>query len=1125
MATTTNYFVGRDSGKWRTGIRNYGAVKYEHIYPGVDLLFHGRGRELEYDILVNAGADTSKVRFVLEGFTRVGVTEDGSLVLTTPDGVLMQGKPLVYEEHNNDRRRIEGRYVLLGGSKVGFAIGEHRKRERLIIDPVLSYATYLGGAGDDAATAITVDRDGNTYITGYTGSPNFPLLNAWQALNGGGTDIFVTKINAAGTAIIYSTLLGGSGDDQGMAIAVDGSGNAYITGSTVSNNFPLTAGAFQTHGNAWNYSSAFVAKLSASGSTLLYSTYLGGDGPDRGKAIAVDPSGVYVAGDSGGQHFPTTPGAFQTFALYGGGFLAKFNAGGTTLEYSTMFGGTGYGPTNITGLAVDNSSAPYLTGDTYDGLPTTPGVFQPNVIFNNGIFYQHAFVTKFKPDATGLIYSTYLGGSDSDHGRGIAVDSAGNAYVSGDTFSPDFPVTAILPGSSSGNVFVSKLNPTGSALVYSTRFGSNGATPALGAPDTRVAGMALNSSLEVIVAGSTGSPDFPVTAGAPETMVTNGAVSSGFVSKLNAAGSALLYSTFLGDTSCTSSVVVDSAGSAYVAGWSSNNCPVSLNALQGGISEGADAFISKISDGTCSASIFPTAAVIGVNGGSVDVAVTSDPGCNWVTVLPGAVGYGSRARVVLGGSGVGNGSVQLTVAGNPGGLWNEIISIAGNAFTLSQQSSCAYNVSFIPSPLTSEGGLAGSFKVFSAPTCPITALSSANWLMVGYSSQNGAGSGSFTANPNFDSATRSATVTIADQDFTITQQGGYVCKYNVAPSNLSTTAAGGIFSVAVTTASSCNWTATANDSWLRIISAYPSTESGNVVFSVAQNPGRTRTGSLTIAGQTLTLAQTDLRPSKDDFDMNGIPDLVWLNNTTRQVTVNYFGGQGGEALLGWNWLSAAGSPGWHVVAAADFNGDGVPDLVWQNDSTGQVAVDYYGGSGGATFIGWNWLDVKGEPGWRVVAAADFNGDGVPDLVWENQSTNQVVLWYMGGVGGAVFEGWTYLVAGSPGWHIAGAADFNRDGVPDLIWQNNQTVQVTVNYYGGAGGGTLLGWAYLDSKGEPGWTLAGAADFNGDGVPDLIWENLSSNEVAVWYMGGAGGAVMQNWAILMTGSPGWAIVNH
>ncbi len=161
----------------------------------------------------------------------------------------------------------------------------------------------------------------------------------------------------------------------------------------------------------------------------------------------------------------------------------------------------------------------------------------------------------------------------------------------------------------------------------------------------------------------------------------------------------------------------------------------------------------------------------------------------------------------------------------------------------------------------------------------------------------------------------------------------------------------------------------------------------------------------------------------------------------------------------------------------------------------------------------------------MVAAADFNGDGVPDLVWENQSTNQVVVWYMGGAGGAVFEGWTYLAAGSPGWHIAGAADFNGDGVPDLIWQNNQTVQVTVNYYGGVGGATLLGWAYLDSRGEPGWTLAGAADFNGDGVPDLIWENLSSNEVVFWYMGGAGGAVLQNWAIITTGSPGWTIVNH
>jgi len=200
-----------------------------------------------------------------------------------------------------------------------------------------------------------------------------------------------------------------------------------------------------------------------------------------------------------------------------------------------------------------------------------------------------------------------------------------------------------------------------------------------------------------------------------------------------------------------------------------------------------------------------------------------------------------------------------------------------------------------------------------------------------------------------------------------------------------------------------------------------------------------------------------------------VPDLIWQNDTTRQVTVNYYGGTGGATLIGWNWLNAAGNPGWTVVAAADMNGDGVPDLIWQNDTTRQVTVNYYGGTGGATLIGWNWLNAAGDPGWTVVAAADMNGDGVPDLIWQNDATCQVTVNYYGGAGGATLTGWNWLnAAGDPGWTVVGASDINGDGTPDLVWENNSTGQVTVNFYGGAQGATLEGWAWLNAAGNPGW---------------------------------------------------------
>jgi hypothetical protein len=263
-----------------------------------------------------------------------------------------------------------------------------------------------------------------------------------------------------------------------------------------------------------------------------------------------------------------------------------------------------------------------------------------------------------------------------------------------------------------------------------------------------------------------------------------------------------------------------------------------------------------------------------------------------------------------------------------------------------------------------------------------------------------------------------------------------------------------------------------------------------------------------------------------DFNGDGHQDLVWQNNSTGQVTVQYYGGTQGATFLGWNWLNESGeASGWVLVGAADFDGNGVPDLVWESP-TGQVTVNYYGGTGGATYLGWNWLNEAGVPGWTVVAVADMNNDGVPDLIWENKMTNQVTVNYYGGAGGAVYQGWNWLnSAGEPvGWRVVAAADFDGNGTPDLVWQYAPTRQVAVNYYGGPSGATYLGWNWLNEAGAPGWTVVGANDFTGDGVPDLVWQNDTTFQVTVNYYGGPGGASYLGWNWLTSsGYPGWTAV--
>ena len=274
-------------------------------------------------------------------------------------------------------------------------------------------------------------------------------------------------------------------------------------------------------------------------------------------------------------------------------------------------------------------------------------------------------------------------------------------------------------------------------------------------------------------------------------------------------------------------------------------------------------------------------------------------------------------------------------------------------------------------------------------------------------------------------------------------------------------------------------------------------------------------------------------PANGDFDLNGISDRVWQNDATGAATVHYYGplngdfGSGSVVYQSWNLLNTTNVAGWHIVAVADFNGDGYPDLVWQNDTTRQVVVHYYGGTGGAVFQSWNWLQSTPVPAWHVVGAADFNGDGFPDLVWQSDTTREVTVHYYRGPGGAVYQGWNSLYNQPvPGWHVAAVADFNGDGYPDLVWQNDTTGQVTVHYYGWSGVPVFQSWSWLNKTGEPsGWNIKAAVDVNGDGVPDLIWQDEATRKVTVHYYGGTGGATLMGWGwINETGVPGWSIIH-
>ncbi|MCW3097807.1 MAG: Cell surface protein, partial [Chthonomonadaceae bacterium] len=565
------------------------------------------------------------------GAQHVQVNAAGELVVRAEGRELKWQKPIVYQQDKTGKHAVAAHFRLKklsnGQAGVSFALGHYDTARSLVIDPVLTYSTYLGGSAafgrGDYATAIAVDRSGNAYVTGNAYSIDFPInsdpsylntSNATVFLNENNTSAavaFVTKINATGTNIVYSTFLGGNTRDSGEAIGVDSKGNAYVAGETSSNDFPVTLGAFQTAKFVTTGDTVFVTAINPAGTALIYSTYLGGTSQDEAFAIAVDSAGnAYVAGDASSINFPVSSPAFQPRMQASQGqtaFVTKFDPAGNRV-YSTYLGGEYQD--QASGIAVDANGNAYVTGWTNSGrFPTTTGAFQATAP-QSSRSDSSAYVAKLNPSGTALSYSTYLGGTtgSGDIGYAIAVDSAGSAYVTGAASAFDFPVTSgAFQATSHRTVaytsFVTKLNPKGTALVYSTYLG--GSQSPHGADGDIGHGIAVDADGYAYVAGETTNIDFPTTLGSFQRVgpLYNSAV---FVTKVNPTGTALAYSTYLSGSGVDPTqagefgrgIALDSTGSAYVTGdTQSPDFPVTANAFQKRSRAnvgGANSFVTKL---------------------------------------------------------------------------------------------------------------------------------------------------------------------------------------------------------------------------------------------------------------------------------------------------------------------------------------------------------------------------------------------------------------------------------------------------------------------------------------------------------------------------------------------------
>ena len=715
-----NYFIGKDSSKWRTNIPTYSKVRYAAIYPGIDLVYYGNDGRLEYDFVVSPGADPGTIHLVFNG-ANPAIDNNGDLVLRAGHDEVRLEKPVVYQQRDGHAgsQLVDARYRLTAGGEVTFQLGSYDKSRSLVIDPVLVYSTYLGGTSSDGAYRVFADASGNAYVTGGVDG-NFPTTpGAVQTTFGGFNsncteepifqcgDAFVTKMNPAGSALIWSTYIGGTSSDAGFAITADSSG-VYVAGQTSSSDFPVTAGAFQTTLPVTSTRGGFITKLNSSGSALVYSTYLSGSTTDKLRGLAVDASGnAYVTGGTQSSDFPVTANAFQkTLAGTSNAFVSKMNPTGTALAYSTFIGGTGSDAANS--IAIDASGNAYITGGTIStDFPTKNPIQAAFAGGGTTCPAQHAsicgdaFVTELDPTGSALSFSSYLGGSGEDSGVGLVLDPAGNIYVSGGTDSSNFPTTTgafqttfgggstgcTNAGEACGDAFLTKINAAKTAYVYSTYLGGTG-------DDVAGLGLAIDAAGNIHMAGVTASPNFPTTPNAPQLTYGGGSTTcspglicgDAFVTKFSLDGSTLIFSTFLGGTGDDGAggVAQDTSGNDYIVGVTESFVfPTTPGAFQlncNSCDGGSNAFITKL------AIPFPTASLspLNVNFGNQIVGITSPP-----------------TPVTLTNSGTDNLLIASIVDANGFAQTNNCPIVPS---FLAPTQSCAINITFTPSATGTANG-------------------------------------------------------------------------------------------------------------------------------------------------------------------------------------------------------------------------------------------------------------------------------------------------------------------------------------------------------------------------------------------------------------------------------------
>ncbi|MEO6807448.1 MAG: Ig-like domain repeat protein [Edaphobacter sp.] len=791
LADAVNYYVGNDPAKWTTAAKTFGRVSYGAVYPGIDLVYYGNQRQLEYDFVVAAGADPSKIALKFSGAKAI-LDQRGDLLLTDGDAHTSFRKPVVYQMKGDARVPVMSSYKL-DGQQVSFNVGAYDRTKPLVIDPVLTYATFLGGNLNDIGVSIAADSSGNSYIVGDTASYNFPVANAAKGTNtavGNGWNLFVTKLNPAGTAIVFSTYLGGIADSHAGGIALDPSNNVYVVGYTNANDYPVTSGAFQTlcgasrNGQGIRQAgcgisddiSAVLTKLTSTG-TIVFSTFLGDESFPYG--VAVDAAGeAYVTGNtqaycgkppyyptgssySSYQCFPVTSGAFQDGTLVAGGggttqfaFLTKFSADGSTLLYSTLYGSLpnttpsgGQAYLHSYAVAIDSSGNAYIAGNAGGaGAPTTAGSFyNPPANTSSVLPPQPAFVAKFNPTLSGsasLVYATFLGSAAqsalasnwNDTATGIAVDASGDAIVVGYVSECGFPTTtgAYEPTTGSSpycqDGFITKLNPTGTGLIWSTLYGTNPAVTG-NQGNTKINGVAQGATGNIYVTGtfSVGGGGNALPFVNPIATVVNGGA---FVAEVDPTGSKLIFASPLsgyGSADSGAAVAVDPSGNMYLTGKvdaATPTTPITPGAFQQTYGGGAyDAYVVKIAPqlisttavalssatATAGAPVTFTATVAGVGTTSVPTGtVTFLNGT--ATLGTGTLGTAGTAVFTTSTLAVGTYSVTARYAGDT--TFNASSATTGQALTVTT------NVTTTALAASATTALTGTSITFTATVAP-----------------------------------------------------------------------------------------------------------------------------------------------------------------------------------------------------------------------------------------------------------------------------------------------------------------------------------------------------------------------------------------------------------------------